>query len=170
MRLFSTPTFCTLDDLLLAQTQALYDIEHRLCRCLRSMAEAVASKRLSTALAEYSRESERQLARLEVLFQLLGMAAGTETSEAIKALIAEGEEILRAEGELEVKEAALIAVVQRIAHDQIAAYGSARSITRQLGYDQIDALLKDSLEEESAALERFTEIAETSVNLALVRA
>jgi ferritin-like metal-binding protein YciE len=60
--------------------------------------------------------------------------------------------------------------LQRIAHAQIAAYGSARTITRQLGCDQIDVLLKDSLEEEKAALERFTEIAETSVNLALVRA
>jgi ferritin-like metal-binding protein YciE len=170
MRLFSTPTFCTLDDLLLTQTQTLYDIEQRLCRSLRSLADAVYSKRLSTALSEYRRESERQLARLEVLFQLLGITAGTETCEAIKALIAEGDEILRAEGELEVKDAAIIALVQRIAHYQMAAYGSARTITRQLGFDQIDVLLKDSLEEESAALEEFTEIAETSVNLALVRA
>ena len=34
--------------------------------------------------------------------------------------------------------------------------------------DPIDLLLKESLEEESAALEEFTEIAETSVNLARV--
>jgi ferritin-like metal-binding protein YciE len=168
MRLFSTPTYCTLDDLLLAQTQALYDVEQRLCRSLRTMAEGVGSKRLSTALNEYSRESERQLARLEILFQMFGMTAGTETCEPMKALIAEGEEILRAEGELEVKDAAIIAVAQRIAHHQIAAYASASTISRQLGYRQIDMLLKDSLEEESAALEEFTEISETSVNLALV--
>ena len=170
MRLFSTPSFFTLDDLLLAQTQALYDVEQRLSRSLRSMAEAVCSKRLNTALNEYRRKSERQLARLEILFQMLGMTAGTEACEPMKALIAEGDEILRADGELEVKDAAIIAVVERIAHYQIAAYGSASTITRQLGYDQIDALLKESLEEESAALEEFTEIAETSVNLALVRA
>ena len=101
---------------------------------------------------------------------MLGMTAGTETCEPMKALIAEGDEILRADGELEVKDAAIIAVVERIAHYQIAAYGSAGTITRQLGYDQIDVLLKESLDEESAALEEFTEIAETSVNLALVRA
>jgi ferritin-like metal-binding protein YciE len=134
------------------------------------MAEAVCSKRLSATLSEYGRESERQLARLEVLFQMLGMNAGTETCEAMKALIAEADEIVRADGELEVKDAAIIAVVQRIAHHQIAAYSSAGTFSRQLGYDQIDMLLKDSLEEESAALEEFTEIAETSVNLALVRA
>jgi ferritin-like metal-binding protein YciE len=168
MRLFSTPTFCTLDDLLLAQTQALYDVEQRLCRSLRHMAEAVCSKRLGTSLSEYSRQSERQLARLEILFQMLSMTAGTETCEPMKALIAEGDEILHAEGELEVKDAAIIAVAQRIAHYQIAAYGSAGTIARQLGYDQIDLLLKESHDEESAALEEFTEIAETSVNLARV--
>ena len=170
MRLFSTPTFCTLDDLFLVQTQSLYDVEQRLSRSLRSMAESVSSRQLSTTLHNYSRESERQLARLEVLFQMLGMTAGSETCEAMKAMIAEADEMLRAEGELEVKDAAIIAVAQRIAHYQIAAYGSAGTIVRQLGYDQIDMLLKDSLEEELAAIEEFTEIAETSVNLALVRA
>jgi ferritin-like metal-binding protein YciE len=132
------------------------------------MAESVCSKRLSIALYEYGRESERQLARLEILFQMLGMAAGNENCEAMKAMIAEGDEIVRAEGELEVKDAAIIAVAQRIAHYQIAAYESASTICRQLGYHQIDTLLKDSLKEEAAALERFTEIAETSLNLALV--
>ena len=53
-------------------------------------------------------------------------------------------------------------------HHQVAAYGSAGTIARQLGYDKIDVLLKESLEEELAALEEFTEIAETSVNLARV--
>jgi ferritin-like metal-binding protein YciE len=168
MRLFSTPTFCTLDDLLLAQTQALYDVEQRLSRSLRSIAEAVCSKRLSNALSEYRRKSERQLARLEILFQMLGMTAGNETCEPMKALIAEADEIVRAEGELEVKDAAIITVAQRIAHYQIAVYGSIGTIARQLGYDRIDLLLKESLEEESAALEEFTEIAETSVNLARV--
>jgi ferritin-like metal-binding protein YciE len=168
MRLFSTPTFCTLDDLLLTQTQVLYDVEQRLCRSLRTMAEGVGGNRLSIALNEYSRESERQLARLEILFQMLGMTAGTESCEPMKALITEGEEILRAEGELEVKDAAIISVAQRIAHYQVAAYGSAGTIVRQLGYDQIDMLLKESLDEELATIEEFTEIAESSVNLARV--
>jgi ferritin-like metal-binding protein YciE len=168
MRLFSMPTFCTLNDLLLSQTQSLYDVEQRLCRSLRVMAETVCSKRLSIAMSEYSRESERQLARLEVLFQMLGMTAGNETCEPMKALIAEGDEILHAEGELEVKEAAIIAVAQRIAHYQIAAYESASTISRQLGHNQIDMLLKESLKEEAEALERFSEIAESSINLALV--
>jgi ferritin-like metal-binding protein YciE len=96
------------------------------------------------------------------------MAAGNETCEPMKALIAEADEILRAEGELEVMDAALIAVAQRVAHAQIAMYGSVATIARQLGYDQIDMLLKESLAEELAAIEEFTEIAETSVNLARV--
>jgi ferritin-like metal-binding protein YciE len=86
----------------------------------------------------------------------------------MKALIAEGEEIFPAEGELEVKDAAIISVSHRIAHYQVAAYGSAGTIARQLGYDQFDVLLKESLEEELAAVEELSEIAETTVNLARV--
>jgi ferritin-like metal-binding protein YciE len=161
-------TFATLEDLFLVQAQSLYDVEQRLLRSLRNMAESVSSRQLSTTLHNYSRESERQLARLEVLFQMLGMTCGAESCEAMKALIAEADEVFQSEGEPEVKDAAIIAVVERIAHYQIAVYNSARTITRQLGYDQIDALLKDSLDEESATLEELTDIAENSVNLALV--
>ena len=67
-----------------------------------------------------------------------------------------------------MKDAALIALAQRIAHYQIAAYSSAGTMARQLDYAQIDALLKESLVEESAALVALTEIAESAENLVLV--
>jgi ferritin-like metal-binding protein YciE len=168
MSRFFTPTFCSMGDLLILQTQSLYDAEQRLGPALRTMAESVCSTRLSGALTEYSRECERQLARLDVLFEMLAFAAVHETCEPIKALISEGEGILRAEGELGVKDAAIIALAQRIAHHKIAAYDSASTISRQLGHDQIDKLLKESLSENLSALERFAEIAEASINLALV--
>jgi ferritin-like metal-binding protein YciE len=169
MSLFSMPTYCTLDDLFLVQIQSLYDVEHRLSRSFPGMAEAVSSKRLGTLLSELARQSERQLARLEVLLQMLGMTAGTDICEAIKVLIADGDQVLQAEGEPEVKEAALVAVAQRIAHYQIAAYGSARTLARQLDHEQIDALLTESLDEEMAALRQLTEFAETAENLVLIR-
>ena len=169
MSLFSMHTFCTLGDLFLLQTQSLYDVEQRLSRAFPKMAEAAASKRLADFFNELGRQSERQLARLEILFQMLGMTAGTEICEPVKALIVEGKEVLEADGEPEVKDAALIALAQRIAHHQIAAYSSAGTMARQLDYAQIDALIKESLVEESAALVMLTEIAETAENLVLVR-
>lgn len=161
MGLFSTHTLYTLDDLLLLQIQNLYDIEQRLARSLPRMAEAASSKRLIATFNRHLRETERQVARLEILFQMLGMTAQTETCEAIKVLIAEGDEVIRAEGEPEVIDAALIAVAQRVEHYQIAAYGSARTSARQAGYEEIALLLNESLDEECAADGRLTEIAET---------
>jgi ferritin-like metal-binding protein YciE len=169
MSLFSMHKFCTLGDLFLLQTQSLYDVEQRLSRAFPKMAEAAASKRLADLFNELGRQSERQLARLEILFQMLGMTAGTEICEPVKALIVEGKEVLEADGEPEVKDAALIALAQRIAHHQIAAYSSAGTMARQLDYGQIDALTKESLVEESAALVMLTEIAESAENLVLVR-
>ncbi len=169
MSLFSMHTFCTLGDLFLLQTQSLYDVEQRLSRAFPKMAEAASSKRLADTFNELGRQSERQLARLEILFQMLGMTAGTEICEPVKALIVEGKQVLEADGEPEVKDAALIALAQRIAHYQIAAYSSAGTMARQLDYAQIDALLKESLVEESTALVALTDIAESAENLVLVR-
>ena len=95
MSLFSMHTFCTLGDLFLLQTQSLYDVEQRLSRAFPKMAEAASSKRLADTFNELGRQSERQLARLEILFQMLGMTAGTEICEPVKALIVEGKRFSR---------------------------------------------------------------------------
>ena len=83
----------------------------------------------------------------------------------MKGLISEGEEMIDATGSTDVKDAALIAAAQRVEHYEISGYGTARTIAQQLGLTDVATLLQQTLNEEKAADEKLTTIAESSVNV-----
>jgi len=83
----------------------------------------------------------------------------------MKGLLQEGKEMLDANGDPEVKDAALIAAAQRVEHYEMAGYGTARMFAQRLGWDEPGRLLQSTLEEEKAADEKLTEIAESQVNV-----
>jgi ferritin-like metal-binding protein YciE len=72
--------------------------------------------------------------------------------------------MLEAEGSPEVRDAALIAAAQRVEHYEMAGYGSARNFAKQVGRDDVADLLQETLNEEGAADEKLTRIAESTVN------
>jgi ferritin-like metal-binding protein YciE len=110
-------------------------------------------------------ETEGHVSRLENIFRQIGLEPRRETCAAMKGLIAEGEDMINASGDPEVKDAALIAAAQRVEHYEIASYGSIRAFALRLGLNQAANLLHQTLQEEAAADEKFTQIAETSVNV-----
>jgi ferritin-like metal-binding protein YciE len=73
--------------------------------------------------------------------------------------------MIKANGDPDVKDAALIAAAQRVEHYEIATYGSLRAFALRLGFNQAANLLQQTLQEEAAADERLTQIAESSVNV-----
>lgn len=77
----------------------------------------------------------------------------------MKGLIAEGEEVIEADGNGNAKDAALIAAAQRVEHYEIAAYGSAREMATELGFKDAAKTLDETLDEESHADELLTKIA-----------
>ena len=98
-----------MDDLFVAQIQDLYDAEQRLTKALPKMADAASSKPLKSAFQDHLRETQQHVVRLEKIFEAMGLDPQRETCEAMKGLIAEGEEVLDASGDSAVKDAALIA-------------------------------------------------------------
>ncbi|GAC1322566.1 MAG: ferritin-like domain-containing protein [Isosphaeraceae bacterium] len=166
MGLFSGPKLNTLDDLFVSQISDLYDAETRLTEALPKMAEAATSKKLKTAFESHLKETEEHVSRLETIFEQLGLPAKRQTCQAMKGLLAEGDEVLDAEGEADVKDAALIAAAQRVEHYEMSGYGTAKTFARRLGHDKAVTLLEKTLKEEAAADEKLTAIAEGSVNKA----
>jgi ferritin-like metal-binding protein YciE len=61
-------------------------------------------------------------------------------------------------------DAALIAAAQKVEHYEIASYGTVVAWARQMGHDEGVELLQKTLEEEKAADDKLTQIAESSVN------
>jgi ferritin-like metal-binding protein YciE len=87
----------------------------------------------------------------------------------MKGLISEGEEMIKAKGDADVKDAALIAAAQRVEHYEMAGYGTARTFAQRLGHDEAARLLQTTLNEEGNADKKLTAIAEKSVNLQATR-
>ena len=88
----------------------------------------------------------------------------------MKGLIKEGEILLNAEGNPDVKDAGLIGAAQRVEHYEIAGYGTARSLAQRLGDSEIAETLQLTINEEAEADKKLTSIAEGQVNIAAASA
>jgi ferritin-like metal-binding protein YciE len=168
MGIFSSQKLNSLDELFLCELRDLYDAEHRLTEALPKLAEKAASPELKQAFKSHLQETEKQIERLESIFERLGQDAKREKCQAMVGIIEEGEEVLSASGESHVLDAALIAAAQRAEHYEIAGYGTARSFAQQLGQTYAAELLDQTLQEEKGADKKLTGIAERSVNPASV--
>ena len=58
----------------------------------------------------------------------------------------------------------LIASAQRVEHYEMAGYGCARTFARKVGMNDVADLLQKTLDEEGAADQKLTDIAEASIN------
>ncbi len=157
-------TLENLDKLLEKQLQDLYSAEIQLISALPKMADAAASPTLKNAFRSHLAETKQHKTRLERAFKLLGEKAKDEKCDAMKGLIAEGDEVMNADGDEDVKDAALIAAAQRVEHYEIAGYGCVRAFARRLNHHDVAKLLEQTLKEEGAADKKLTQIAEKSIN------
>jgi ferritin-like metal-binding protein YciE len=107
--------------------------------------------------------------RLDGIFQDLNEKSSGETCEAMKGLVKEGEEFIKAKGEPDVRDAGLIGAAQRVEHYELAGYGTARTLAKRLGLHDIAKTLQTTLDEEGAADEKLTSIAEGNVNPAATK-
>jgi ferritin-like metal-binding protein YciE len=156
----------TLEDLLVHELRDLLNAEKQLLKALPRMAKAATNEALADALATHLAETEEQVERLNECFAHLGLAARGKKCAGMEGLIKEGTEVLAECEDDEVADAAIIASAQRIEHYEISAYGTARAFALRLGHEEIAELLNETLEEESAADETLSSIAEIEVNSA----
>jgi ferritin-like metal-binding protein YciE len=170
MGLFTSTEFNSLDCLLHDQLADLYDAEQRLTEALPKMADAADAPELKQAFEQHLRETHNQVNRLERVFEILGKEPKSKTCAAMKGLIAEGEEVISASGDPEVKDAALIAAAQRVEHYEMAGYGSARTFAHYLHQDEVARLLQETLDEEGATDHKLTDLAEQFINAKAARA
>jgi len=156
--------FDSLGALFAGQLQRLCDGERRLLEALPLMAEAADSQSLRRTFQQHVREAQVQVARLERALQSVGRAAEGRTSHAMKGLVEEGREVVNAGGVRAVKDAALIAAAQGVAHYKVSAYGTARAFAQYLGHEEAARLLQETLIEEAARDRWLTRLAEGSIN------
>jgi ferritin-like metal-binding protein YciE len=159
------PTIDSLETLLINELKDLLDAENRLTKTLPKLAKASTNEDLKVAFEEHLGETEEHVERVEKALKALGAPTRAKTCPGMRGIIDEGSEHLQEEYEDEsLKDAMIIAGAQKAEHYEIAAYGTVLAHAKQLGHDDVIALLKPVLEEEKAADEKLTEIAEQVVN------
>jgi ferritin-like metal-binding protein YciE len=154
----------TLSELLAEQLKDIYSAEMQLTKALPKMAKAANSDALRKAFENHLEETNHQVERLEQVFERLQIKPGRKKCKAMEGLITEGSETIAEDAEPMVHDAALIAAAQRVEHYEIAAYGCVRTFAELLGDHETAELLQESLDEESQADVKLTEIAMSGIN------
>jgi len=163
MGLFSE-SLNSFDDLFSHQLEDVYDAELQLAEALPKMADAASASDLRNAFNTHLMETRDHAKRLEQVFQRLRKSPERTTCPAMKGLIKEGNEAVTATGDPSVKDAALIAAAQRVEHYEMAAYGTLRTLARQIGLSDVATILQKTLDEEGACDKKLSAIAESHVN------
>jgi ferritin-like metal-binding protein YciE len=156
----------SLNELLVEQLKDLYDAEKRLTKAIPKMAKKATNDDLRSALEDHLQETEQQIARLEEAFAHLDEKAKAKPCAGMRGIIEEGDEHVGEDyDDDDLRDAVIVGAAQRVEHYEIAAYGTAIAHAKLLGHDEIVQLLVVSMNEEKAADEKLTEIAEGVVNL-----
>jgi ferritin-like metal-binding protein YciE len=154
----------SLQDLYVDELKDLYNAENQLIKALPKMAKAAKSDELQAAFEEHLKQTEQHAKRIETIFEELEQQPKGKKCVGMEGLIEEGKEIMEEADGASVLDAGLIVAAQKVEHYEIAAYGSARAHAEQLGYVDAAEILQETLDEEVAADEKLTQIAESLVN------
>ncbi len=154
----------SLRELWIEEMRDLYNAENQLLKALPKMAKKASSPQLTKAFESHLGETKTHVDRLEQIFDALGTKPTGKVCKAMKGLVEEGSEMIKEKGAASVIDAGLIAAAQRVEHYEMAGYGVCRTFAGILGEDEAEDLLQETLDEEGAADEKLTEIAESTVN------
>lgn len=154
-----------LQDLLIHELKDIYNAEQQITKALPKMIKATSSTQLKSAFEEHLMVTEKQIERLDKVFEIMGEKSSGEKCKAMEGIIREAETMLSERADSSVMDAALIASAQRVEHYEIAAYGTVCTYAKQLGMTDVLDLLHKTLEEEKMTDEKLTMIAEKSINL-----
>lgn len=147
-------------DLFVVELKSILDAENQNLKGFPTLIKASDSTELRDALSHHLKETEGHVERLHKIFSLLKLKPQTSKCEAIKDLIDECSEVVQEFPKSALRDAAIIAKVQRIEHYEIATYSTLRSFASELGLKEIETLIKATLDQESAIDKKLTKIAE----------
>ncbi|MGI8817964.1 MAG: ferritin-like domain-containing protein [Gemmatimonadales bacterium] len=163
MGLLSKP-IKTLDDLFVHTLQDIYYAEQQITKALPKMIAKVTDPQLKQAFQTHLAETRNHVSRVEQVFEMHGESPKAVTCPAIDGIISEANEIMGDASDPEVLDAAALASAQAVEHYEITRYGTLAAWARQLGRNDCASVLEQNLNEEKAADQKLTAIAEARVN------
>jgi ferritin-like metal-binding protein YciE len=153
-----------MDDLFVHTLRDMYYAENKILKALPKMIEKATDAQLKQSFEAHLAETEEHVQRLDQVFRMHGVEPSGVDCPAIDGIIDEAEEVAGDVDDKQVLDAALIAVAQSVEHYEITRYGALIAWAKQLGRDDCASLLQKNLDEEKAADQKLSAIAEGNVN------
>lgn len=154
-----------LRDLFEVELKDIYWAEKALVGAIQKMAKNASSPELILSLKKHLAETQEHVKRIERIYDAIGSKVAERKCSAMEGLIKESE-IMMKDTELGVvRDAGIIAVVQKMEHYEIATYGTLHSYAVTLGEERAEELLSITLEEEKKIDVALTKIATSDINI-----
>ena len=154
----------TLHDAFIDELRDAYDAEKQLLKALPKLAKAASSPELKQAFLTHRDETQGQISKLEEVFASLDEKVRGKHCDGIAGIIEEGKGVMEEDFDEATMDACLIASGQRAEHYEMAAYGTLVAWAKAMGHDDAADLLQQILDEEKAADEKLSGLAEGGIN------
>jgi ferritin-like metal-binding protein YciE len=153
-----------LHDAFIEELRDIYDAEKQLVKALPKLAKAAGSDDLRTAFESHLEETRGHVERLEQVFGNLEEKVRGKHCSGIAGIIEEGAAVMQEDFDDATMDACLIAAGQRAEHYEMAVYGTLVAWARAMGHEEAADLLQETLDEEKAADEKLSSLAESGIN------
>jgi len=154
----------TLHDAFIDELRDSYDAEKQLTKALPKLAKAANSPKLRSAFETHLKETLGHIERLEQVFESIEEKPRGKHCDGIAGIIEEGKSIMGEDFDEATMDACLIAAGQRAEHYEMAAYGTLVAWARGMGHEEAANLLQEILDEEKAADQKLSALAEGGIN------
>ncbi|OOG77655.1 ferritin-like domain-containing protein [Algoriphagus sp. A40] len=143
----------------------IYWAENATLKAIPKMVEKSTSDDLKDALTAHLEETKGHISRLDKVFGLIKIKAQGEKCVAMEGLIKETHDITETCEEGSMRDAGIIAAVQKMEHYEIATYGTLRQFAETMDMTEVEALLATTLQEEKEADLKLSDVAMDAINV-----
>ena len=155
----------SIEKLFVEQLKLIYFVEKNLLKTLQKVVKKSAGEVLKNSLIEHKQSTEEHSARIEHAFYLLNKKKQTKKSEAFLGLQDELEEMMNLTLENTVaRDMAIITMIQKMEHYEIATYSSIVTMAKIFGFTQLASTLQETLDEEQDTDQQLSYLAVINFN------
>ena len=145
----------TAHELFIHELQDIYDGEQRLVQALSEQAEEATRPELKKAFASHRSQTQKQVERLQQVFESIGEEPEETECKGIMGLIEEKKSFSEEDPSEEILDIFNVGAAVKVEQYEIASYESLIQLARQMNHRKAAQLLNQNLTEERATLRKM---------------
>jgi ferritin-like metal-binding protein YciE len=162
------PSPKTAQDILVTELKEIHSAERQFSRAAPKMIRKISSETFKSKLEERRERGAQIIEEIDNILEAMEVTKARPKNVAAEGLLEDISEHLEQIEKPVLLDATLIASVQKLEHYCLAAWGTAKSLGRLLGQEQVVQLMERVLDEGKRFDEELTQLAESEVNPAMV--